>query len=184
VALPKIFEERLAGWTEDIAAIGLLVALVFAAAAFAQIAVGHLLDRYGAKPLLPAIAAVQVLCLLVAAQLWGPGMLALAFLLMLFVFGEIPINAWLVGRYAAQRWHARIYAVQYLGALGVSALAVPLIAFSHERSGGFAELFYIMAGAAGLVAIAALLLPRARPRAMHRSVPTGEAEAPPLAERA
>lgn len=162
VALPKIFEERLAGWTENLAAIGLLVALVFAAAAFAQIAVGHLLDRYGARPLLPAIAAVQVLCLVVAGQLWGPGMLALAFLLMLFVFGEIPINAWLVGRYAAPQWHARIYAVQYLGALGVSALAVPLIAFSHERTGGFEALFYLLAGAAGLVALAALLLPGAR----------------------
>ena len=170
VALPKIFEERLAGWTGDIAAIGLLVALVFAAAAFAQIAVGHLLDRYGARPLLPVIAGVQVLCLVVAGQLWGPGIVALAFLLMLFVFGEIPINAWLVGRYAAQHWHARIYAVQYLGALGVSALAVPLIAFSHERTGGFAELFYLMAGAAGLVGLAALLLPAARRRPVSRPV--------------
>jgi MFS family permease len=174
VALPKIFEERLAGWTEDIAAIGLLVALVFAAAAFAQIAVGHLLDRYGARPLLPAIAAVQALCLVVAGQLWGPGMLALAFLLMLFVFGEIPINAWLVGRYAAQRWHSRIYAVQYLGALGVSALAVPLIAFSHERTGGFVELFWIMAGAALLVALAALLLPGSSRRATSRPVTAPE----------
>jgi len=170
VALPKIFEERLAGWTENLAAIGLLVALVFAAAAFAQIAVGHLLDRYGARPLLPALAAVQVLCLVVAAQLWGPGMLVLAFLLMLFVFGEIPINAWLVGRYAAPHWHARIYAVQYLGALGVSALAVPLIAFSHERTGGFEALFYLLAAAAGLVALAALLLPGARRRAASRPV--------------
>jgi MFS family permease len=184
VALPKIFEERLAGWTESIATIGLLVALVFAAAAFAQIAVGHLLDRYGARPLLPAIAAVQVLCLVVASQLWGPGMLALAFLLMLFVFGEIPINAWLVGRYAAPRWHARIYAVQYLGALGVSALAVPLIAFSHERTGGFAELFLILAGAALLVALAALLLPRTRRHAAPGPAPIGETETPSIAERA
>jgi MFS family permease len=47
IALPKIFEQRLAGLTESLASIGLLVSLVFAFAAFAQIAVGHLLDRFG-----------------------------------------------------------------------------------------------------------------------------------------
>ncbi len=53
VALPKVFEERLAGWSTSSPTIGLLVALVFALAAFAQIAVGRLLDRYGARPILP-----------------------------------------------------------------------------------------------------------------------------------
>ena len=182
VALPKLLEERLAGWTESIATIGLLVALVFAAAAFAQIAVGHLLDRHGARLLLPAIAAVQVLCLALASQLWGPGMLAIAFLLMLFVFGEIPINAWLIGHYAAPQWHARIYAVQYLGALGVSALAVPLIAVTHAHTGGFAALVLILAVASGLVALGALLLPRMARRDARGPAPMSEAQ--PASERA
>jgi hypothetical protein len=101
---------------------------------------------------------------------------------MLFVFGEIPINAWLVGRYAAPQWHARIYAVQYLGALGVSALAVPLIAFSHARTGGFAALFLILAGAAGLVALAALLLPGMARGGAPEPASVGEVQ--PASERA
>ena len=77
VALPKVFEERLAGLVDDIATIGLLVALVFALAAIAQIAVGRLLDRYGARLILPLIVVPQVACLLLAVELSGWSMLLL-----------------------------------------------------------------------------------------------------------
>jgi hypothetical protein len=36
---------------------------------------------------------------------------------------------------------------------------VPLIAVLHDRTGGFAALFGVLAGAAALVALASLLLP-------------------------
>jgi MFS family permease len=162
IALPKIFEVRLAGAVEDLATIGLLVSLVFALAALAQIVIGHLLDRIGARPLLPAVALLQALCLTLAIDLWGFGMLAIALPMMLFVFGEIPIASWLVGRYVAARWQSRVFALQYVLSLGVSALVVPMIAVLYEATGGFAELFAILAGAAGLVALGALLLPRSR----------------------
>jgi hypothetical protein len=90
-------------------------------------------------------------------------MLLIAVPMMLFVFGEIPIAAWLVGRYVAPRWQSRIFALQYVLSLGVSALVVPLIAVLYDATGGFEALFLTMAGAAALVAAAALLLPRVRP---------------------
>jgi MFS family permease len=163
VALPKIFEVRLAAVVDDLAAIGVLVSLVFALAALAQIAVGHLLDRVGARPLLPAVALLQALCLFGAIELWGWGMLLIAVPMMLFVFGEIPIAAWLVGRYVAPSWQSRVFALQYVLSLGVSALVVPLIAVLYEATGGFEALFLTMAAAAVVVAAAALLLPRATP---------------------
>lgn len=162
VALPKIFEVRLADVVTDLASIGLLVALVFALAALAQIVVGHLLDRIGARPILPLIALLQTVCLVLAIELWGWGMLALALPLMLLVFGEIPITAWLVGRYVGASWQSRVFALQYVLSLGVSALVVPLIAFLYERTGGFEALFITLAASAAAVAAAALLLPRAR----------------------
>jgi MFS family permease len=163
VALPKIFEVRLAAVVDDLAAIGVLVSLVFALAALAQIAVGQLLDRVGARPLLPAVALLQALCLFGAIELWGWGMLLIALPMMLFVFGEIPIAAWLVGRYVAPRWQSRVFALQYALSLGVSAAVVPLIAVLYEATGGFEALFLTMAAAAVVVAAAALLLPRVRP---------------------
>ena len=163
VALPKIFEVRLAAVVDDLAGIGVLVALVFALAALAQIVVGHLLDRLGARPLLPAVALLQALCLFGAIELWGWGMLLIAVPMMLFVFGEIPIAAWLVGRYVAASWQSRVFALQYVLSLGVSAAVVPLIAVLYESTGGFEALFLTMAAAAVVVATAALLLPRVTP---------------------
>jgi MFS family permease len=162
IALPKIFELRLADVVGDLATIGLLVSCVFAVAAIAQIVIGHLLDRVGARPLLPAVALLQALCLIAAIDLWGWGMLLVALPMMLFVFGEIPIASWLVGRYVAASWQSRVFALQYVLSLGVSALVVPLIAILYEATGGFAALFATMAAAAGVVALAAVLLPRAR----------------------
>ena len=168
VALPKIFEVRLAAVVDDLAGIGVLVALVFALAALAQIVVGHLLDRLGARPLLPAVALLQALCLFGAIELWGWGMLLIAVPMMLFVFGEIPIAAWLVGRYVAASWQSRVFALQYVLSLGVSAAVVPLIAVLYESTGGFEALFLTMAVAAVVVAAAALLLPRLRPAPASR----------------
>jgi MFS family permease len=171
VALPKIFEVRLADVVDNLATIGLLVSLVFALAAVAQIVIGHLLDRIGARPILPAVALLQALCLVAAIDLWGWGMLLIALPMMLFVFGEIPIASWLVGRYVAASWQSRVFALQYVLSLGVSALVVPMIAVFYEATGGFATFFVALAAAAAVVAAAALLLPRARPAPVQQPLP-------------
>jgi MFS family permease len=163
IALPKILQERLAGLVGDVGTIGILVAAVFTLAAFAQITVGRLLDRHGARAILPLIVAPQVILLLVAVRLSGWGMLLLAAALMLLVFGEIPITAWLVGRYTPAHWQSRIFGVQYVLSLGVSAIVVPLIAVLHDWSGGFGALFTVLAAAAAVVALVALLLPGSAP---------------------
>jgi MFS transporter, FSR family, fosmidomycin resistance protein len=75
------------------------------------------------------------------------------------VFGEIPIGAWLVGRYGAAQWHARIYGVVFVLSLGVSAVVVPVIAIVHTLSGGLEVLFLMLAGCAAVVFSAAWLLP-------------------------
>ena len=160
VTLPKVFEERLAGLADGIGEVGLAASIVFGVASLAQIPVGRLLDRVGARAVLLTCAGAQALLLALMIQTGGPLVVALAVPLMLFVFGEIPVGAWLVGHYAAPGWRSRIYGVQYLLSLGVSAGVVPLIAVLHDRSGGFGLMFLLLAGAAGIVALAALLLPR------------------------
>jgi MFS family permease len=170
IALPKIFEIRLEGVVGDLATIGLLVSAVFALAALAQIVIGHLLDRVGARPILPLVALLQTLCLILAIDLSGWAMVAIALPLMLFVFGEIPVASWLVGRYVAASWQSRVFALQYVLSLGVSALVVPLIAILYEATGGFAMFFGVLAAAAAVVAAAALALPRARPAPMPQPV--------------
>jgi hypothetical protein len=80
--------------------------------------------------------------------------------MMLLVFGEIPIGAWLIGHYTAARWQSRVYALNYVLSLGVSALVVPLLAWLYERTGGFDLAYLLFAGAAAVIALSALMLPK------------------------
>lgn len=179
IALPKMMAERLDGWTRSLGTVGALTALVFAVAAFAQLPVGAWLDRVGARRLLLVIEAVKTPLLLLLALSGGAASAALALPLMLLVFGEIPITAWLLGRYVTPAWRSRAYAAQFLLSLGVGAATVPLIAGLHDATGDSAALLLVLAAASAIVLLAALLLP-ARPAAgLRRSAETIDAALAP-----
>ncbi len=63
-------------------------------------------------------------------------------------------------------WRARIYALKYVLSLGVSSVAVPLIAWLHladaPAGNGFVALYIALAVAAAVVAAVSLLLPGRR----------------------
>lgn len=159
IALPKLLEERLAGWTSSLAAVGLIGASIFAISGFAQLPVGRLLDRLGPRRLILAIEAVKTPLLLLLALNAGSASALLALPLMLLVFGEIPITAWLLGRWVAPAWRSRAYAAQFVLSLGVGAGAVPLITTLFRYTGDSDALLWILAAASALVWATALLLP-------------------------
>lgn len=177
-ALPKIFDERLqglvaqisgtavtvseSGQTDFATTLGILAFMVFAVASMAQLLVGRLLDRYGPRPVLMTVGAVQLIFFA-----WMPGLtdgaaLAVALGFMLGVFGQIPINDYMIGKMASGAYRARIYAVRYVVAFTVLALSLPLIAFVYENW-GFDTLFRILAGVGLVVVSAAAILPRKLP---------------------
>lgn len=162
VALPKIFEERVTagiGGAGGITAIGAYASLVFALAAFTQIPVGRMLDRVGAKPIMFAMTGLQAILFFVLSQTVGPMAIVVAVPLMLAVFGEIPVAAWLVGRYVAPEWRSRVYSIQFLLTLGVSSAIVPLIAVLYERTGTSTALLLVLAGAMTIVFMMSWFLP-------------------------
>jgi MFS family permease len=159
VTLPKLFEDRLGSWSGDIAQVGALAAVAFAVAALAQLPTGHLLDRFGARPVAMTILVLQVPLLALAGQAIGPGLMAVSIGMLLLVFGEIPITDWLIGRYVAGRWQSRVLAISYLGSLGVSAIAVPGISLLYEHTGGFGWMFGLLALCAAAAFGAAICLP-------------------------
>jgi MFS family permease len=162
VALPKVFEERLSGLATTTFGIGSLVTLVFSVAALAQILVGYWLDRYPFKWVLVALTIAQIPLLLMARTAEDLVMLMTAVPLMFFIFGEIPINDWVVARYTPEHWRSRVYAGKYVLSLGVSSLAVPLVAIFHGATDGFQTLFLSMAGCVAVIPLAAsILLPTA-----------------------
>jgi MFS family permease len=162
VAMPKVFDERLRELTQTNVGIGALVALVYTLAAFAQLAMGALIDRFELRRLMIGIALVQIPLLAVAANLQGWAMLVGALAMMLAVFGQIPLNDAIVGKYCADEYRARVLAVRYVVSLGVAAVAVPLIAVLHRTEGGFRNVFLVLAALAAGMLAASLFFP-ARP---------------------
>ena len=153
VAMPKVFDERLRSLVQTNFGIGALVAFVYTLAAFAQLVMGALIDRFELRRLMIGIALIQIPLLALAANLQGWAMLAAALAMMLAVFGQIPLNDSIVGKFVADEYRARVLSVRYVVSLGVAAVAVPLIAVLHDTRGGFANVFLTLAAlAAGMLA--------------------------------
>jgi MFS family permease len=159
IAMPKVFDERLSALTQTNLGIGLLVALVYTLAAFAQVVMGALIDRTELRRLMVGVGLLQIPMLWLAANLDGWAMLAVALLMMLAVFGQIPLNDAIVGRYVADEYRARVLAVRYVVSLGVAAVAVPMIAALHRTEGGFSNVFLVLATLAGGMLAASLFFP-------------------------
>jgi MFS family permease len=154
VAMPKVFDERLQALTQTNFGIGVLVAVVYTVAAFAQVAMGALIDRFELKRLMIGVALAQIPLLALAANMQGWAMLGAAVLMMLAVFGQIPLNDAIVGKYCADEYRARVLAVRYVVSLGVASVAVPMIAILHRTEGGFSNVFLVLAAlAAGMLAV-------------------------------
>jgi MFS family permease len=159
VSMPKVFDERLQALTQTNFGIGVLVAIVYTVAAFAQVVMGALIDRFELRRLMIGVALAQIPLLALAANLQGWAMLGAAVLMMLAVFGQIPLNDAIVGRYCADEYRARVLSVRYVVSLGVAAIAVPMIAVLHRTEGGFGNVFQVLAALAAAMLATSLFFP-------------------------
>ena len=172
VAMPKIFDERLRALTQTNVGIGALVAVVYSIAAFAQVLMGTLMSRFEMKHLMISVGLVQVPLLAAAAALDGWPMLVVSLCMMMAIFGQIPLNDAIVGKYVADEYRARVLSVRYVVSLGVAALAVPMIALLHRTEGGFRNVFLVLAALATAIFVSALFFPsRDKFKRVQASVP-------------
>ena len=161
-SLPKVFDERLQDIAGSATLIGWYAFVVFTIAAFAQLAVGYLVDRHSVRTVFAFVAGLQAVFFAAMYQLTGVAALVVSVAFMLVVFGQIPINDVLVGRATKSSWRSRVFALRYIVTFTVSASAVPLIAWIHVRW-GFAALFVVLAVAATTILAAVLMLPHSGP---------------------
>ncbi|HXI36006.1 MAG TPA: MFS transporter [Burkholderiales bacterium] len=161
-AMPKVFDERLRALTQSNFGIGALVAFVYSIAAFAQVLMGTLMSRFDMKPLMIGVGLVQIPLLFAAATLDGWALLVVALLMMMAIFGQIPLNDGIVGKYVADEYRARVLSVRYVVSLGVASVAVPMIALLHRTEGGFRNVFLVLACLAIAILASALFFPSRR----------------------
>ncbi len=142
--------------------VGAFAFAVFAIASMAQLVVGSLLDRLGARPVFMGAAAVQLVFFALMAGSREGWALVLALGFMLGAFGQIPINDFMIGKMASGAARARVYGIRYVVSFTALAAALPLIAFVYERW-GFDTLFYVLSGAAMVIFVLVTCLPRKMP---------------------
>jgi MFS family permease len=161
VAFPKVIDERLPQLAGSTFGVGLLVCMVYVVGAMSQLVMGRLIDRHPLKVGFMAVALFQGPLLLATAYASGWAMIAVAVCLIFSLFGQITFNDGMVARYADPAWRARVFALRYLLSFGVSAAAIPLVAFMHEH-GGFKLLFEILSVFGLLVLLGAIFFPYRR----------------------
>lgn len=142
----------------DPAVLGALLAVIYAIASLAQIAVGHMIDRMPFKPLQLWMSVIQVPLLIVAActEAWALFVALLA--VMIFVFGSIPFTDAMIVRYVDDRLRSRVAGMRLTVSFGISSLAVWLLG-PLVKGLGFTALLWIMAAIAAVKAATVLLLP-------------------------
>lgn len=159
IAMPKVFDERLASLVDTTLGIGLLISVVYTIAAMAQLVVGYFLDRYPVKAVFVPVVALQAPLLMLAGATQDYAMLAVALAMMFFVFGQVPINDAMVTAYSDEHWRSRALAVRYVVSFGASAMAVPLVAWMYRYSSDFRYLFFVLAGMALVMFAGAIFMP-------------------------
>ena len=154
----QLLKERLTGVVDDPATVGVLLAVVYTVASFAQLVVGKLIDRFPLKWVyLPVVAAQVPLFILAAhAQGWALYVLALAF--MVFVFGAIPFIDALIVRYVDDRMRSRVTGVRLAISFGASSVAVYLLG-PTVKAGGFSTLLLTMAAISASTTLLVASLP-------------------------
>jgi MFS family permease len=147
IALPKVIDERI-GSSISLVAVGGLATAVFLTGAIAQFTVGRILEKHPPHLIFAAVAFLQFVGVVWVFYATGYMLLlALAFA-MAFVYAQVTVNDFVIARYTADAWRARIYAVRYFITYVISGAAVSMIALLHGRGG-----FDLVLGATAVVAL-------------------------------
>jgi MFS family permease len=157
----QLLSERFLGVLEDPAMLGVLLAVVYTIASFAQIVVGNLIDRMPFKPLQLGISLAQVPILIVAAHTEAWGFFFALVAVMVFIFGAIPFTDAMIVRYVDDRLRSRVSGMRLTVAFGISSAAVWLLG-PLVKGMGFTALLWLMAAIAAVRAAIVLLLPDER----------------------
>ena len=169
----QLMAERFRGLIEDPAVLGVLLALVYAIGALAQVVVGRLLDRVAVKPLFLMVVVMQIPLLLLASMSHGWVLYAALIGCMIFIFGSIPFVDVVIVRYVDDRIRSRVAGFRLAVSLGISALAVWILG-PFVKSAGFDTLFMFMALISLCTFAVVLLLPSEKAVSLDNAAPNAQ----------
>mgnify|MGYP006179446049 FL=1 len=155
-----LLAERFAGVMEDPAALGLLLAVVYAVASVAQVVVGHLINRFPLKRFFMFMVMAQIPMLVLASQAQGWWLFAALIGVMVFIFGAIPFTDFMIARYVDDRLRSRVSGMRLGVSFAVSSLSVwalgPVV-----KAMGFGSSLMLLAGFSVVTTLILTMLPGA-----------------------
>ena len=158
VALPKLFEERLAALTSNTAWLGVLAAGVYVFGALAQYTIGNLLDRRSLKSVFVPLSFVLTPLLLLASFVDGLPLILASIGIVIGIFGLVTVNDAMIGKYTSDEWRARAFSVRYFLGFTAAGASVGLVAALHAH-GGFALMLQVFAALCLLIIAGAFVFP-------------------------
>src|SRR3954467_6365642 len=158
VALPKLFAERLGDLPRNPALLGVIAACVYVFGAMTQYTIGKLIDRYSLKTVSLPLSFMLAPFLYFAATLSNLPLILAAIGIVMGAFGQVTVNDAMVGKYTAEEWRSRAYAVRYFIGFTAAGLSVGLVAYLYEQ-GGFVTMLQAFSALCLVAIIAALILP-------------------------
>jgi len=154
----ELFRERMSLSLPDPVAIGAALSVLYTVAAFSQVLVGRLTDRFALRPLVMSIVAIQSFFLLLSAQSEGWWFYLAALGFMASIFGAIPFTDTIVVRYVDDALRSRVTGMRIGIAFVVSSTAVGLLG-PVVKSAGFSNSLMLLAGLSVLTLVAIWSLP-------------------------
>jgi len=134
IALPKIIDDRL-GSGFSLIAVGGIASGVFLCGAIAQLVVGRVLEKYPPHLVFATVGLMQFVGVVLVAYATGYALLAALAFAVAFVYAQVTVNDFVIARYTADAWRARVYAVRYFITYLVAGAAISMIAFLYGRGG-------------------------------------------------
>jgi MFS family permease len=161
-----LLAERFQGVMDDPAALGLLLALVYAVASLAQVVVGYWINRLPLKRFFMGMVMAQIPMLVLASQAQGWWLLLPLTGVMVCIFGAIPFTDFMIARYVDDRLRSRVSGMRLGVSFAVSSLSVwalgPVV-----KAMGFGHSLVLLAG----FSVATTLILTLLPGAVHEQSP-------------
>jgi MFS family permease len=147
IALPKVIDERI-GNSISLVAVGSIATGVFLCGAVAQLAVGRIIERYPVHLVFAFTGLMQFVGVVWVVYASGYALLAALAFAVAFIYAQVTVNDFVIARYTADAWRARVYAVRYFITYVISGAAITMIAFLYGRGG-----FDLVLGVTAVIAL-------------------------------
>jgi hypothetical protein len=116
--------------------------------AVAQLAVGRIIEKYPAHLVFAFTGLMQFVGVVWVVYATGYGLLAALSFAVAFIYAQVTVNDFVIARYTADAWRARVYAVRYFITYVISGAAITMIAFLYGRGG-----FDLVLGVTAVIAL-------------------------------